>query len=123
MITEIILGFLFIIIFAFLISANLPVELLVVAIIVLILFFWSIWFRITTGRYMKKYSYDNDISRKGGEKFGEFKTTRGESVIPKAVGVISRPPEPAKRILLPTANSDKLGKDSRRHRIIFTRRK
>ena len=96
-----------------------PIELLVVFVVVIILFVLSVWFRWTRRRARKKYNKHNPDNekyktRRGGEERGTSEVRGGETVPAKTDSSVPGPTEPTERAILPTADTDVSGKNSRR---------
>jgi len=99
---------------------EIPIELLVVFVVVIILFMLSVWFRLTRRRARKKYNKHNPDNekyktRRGGEERGTSEVRGGETTVPaKTDSSVPGPTEPAERTILPTADPDVSGEDRRR---------
>ena len=96
-----------------------PIELLVVFVVVIILFVLSVWFRWTRRRARKKYNKHNPDNekyktRRGGEERGTSEVRGRETVPAKTDSSVPGLTEPAKRTILPTADPDVSGTNSRR---------
>ncbi len=92
------------------------IELIVVAALILLLLIWSLWLNLTTFINKRRYKKENDKARRGEIERGELGTSEtGDSS--------SRPTQPTERELLSSANTSSPGKDSKRNRNSFKRRR
>jgi len=87
------------------------IELVVIIIPIILYFFYKIWEKLSRRRLLKKYSPDNDKSRKGGE-YNEAKLeTTKQGTDPELVHIVGHEQPKGERLLQKTVVDD-VGKNS-----------
>jgi len=89
------------------------IELLVILSLILLLLFWTIWFRLITWIARRKYKSENDKSRYGEEQRREVEG--GEPKIPSTALGIPGPTQPESGELLQTTSVDPVGEVEQQH--------
>jgi len=92
------------------------VELFIILVAFLIFFIWSIWYRVSTRRLLKKYEEIND-----GRQKNSTKIERGGESTGKAEFIAPGPSKPPKRSILEATSANSYGKNSKSTRNFFRR--
>lgn len=96
------------------------VEVLILLFIAFMFVAWSIWYRWSTKRLLKKYNPKNDKSRKGKELRGK-ELEKGIEETETTERSVPRSSEPSEQVVLSTTATNTAGKNSKRPRGFFNR--